>query len=200
MVTYTSLKEVIPSSVFSELPEVITRYAINSPLRLAHFISQCAHESANFSVAEENLNYSAKALVKVFNKYFPDEGLAKFYERKPIAIASRVYGNRMGNGSESSLDGWVYRGRGYIQLTGLDNYKSFNKILNDDIVKDPSLVSSKYPLLSAAWFWNERKLNEIADRGDTVEVIKAVTKKINGGYNGLDDRIKLFNKIYPLLK
>lgn len=193
------LKGHIPDEVIAQIPGVQDKFAINSALRLAHFLAQTGHESGGFKFKSENLNYSAEILRKVFPKYFPDIVVAKQYERKPEAIASRVYGGRMGNGPEATKEGFKYKGRGYIQLTGKDNYKAFDATVEDDILANPDLVATKYPLLSAAWFWNSRKLNSIADQGATDEVVTKVTKLVNGGTIGLADRIKHFKEYYNLL-
>lgn len=195
---------VIPNPVINELDIIFDKYKINTILRISHFLAQCAHESGNFSVKQENLNYSAKRLQEVFGKYFTTHAKALLYERKPVKIASLVYGNRMGNGDEHSIEGYKYRGRGYIQLTGKDNYLLFDKSLNEtgldvDIIGNPDLVATAYPLISAAWFFNKNNLNEIADFGDSKEIITRITKRVNGGTNGLDDRISYFNKFYKKL-
>jgi putative chitinase len=195
---------VIPNPVINELDIIFDKYQINTILRISHFLAQCAHESGNFSVKQENLNYSAKRLQEVFGKYFTTHAKALLYERKPIKIASLVYGNRMGNGDEQSIEGYKYRGRGYIQLTGKNNYLLFDKSLNEtglevDIIGNPDLVATTYPLISAAWFFNKSNLNEIADLGGTKEIITKVTKKVNGGTHGLDSRISYFNKFYKKL-
>lgn len=193
------LKGHVPDTVIAQIPEVGEKFAINTPLRLAHFLSQCGHESGGFKLVNENLNYGAKGLVGIFKKYFPDEAKAKLYERKPEKIANLVYGNRMGNGPETSGDGYRFRGRGYIQLTGKDNYKAFDAIVAENILENPDLVASKYPLLSAAWYWNSRKLNAVADQGATDEIVTKVTKLVNGGTIGLPDRIKHFKEYHKLL-
>ena len=195
---------VIPNQVINELDIIFDKYEINTILRISHFLAQCAHESGNFSVKQENLNYSAKRLQEVFGKYFTTHAKALLYERKPVKIASLVYGNRMGNGDEQSIEGYKYRGRGYIQLTGKNNYLLFDKSLNEtglevDIIGNPDLVATTYPLISAAWFFNKNNLNEIADFGGTKEIITRVTKKVNGGTHGLDSRISYFNKFYKKL-
>jgi putative chitinase len=195
---------VIPNPVINELDIIFDKYKINTILRISHFLAQCAHESGNFSVKQENLNYSAKRLQEVFGKYFTTHAKALLYERKPVKIASLVYGNRMGNGDEQSVEGYKYRGRGYIQLTGKNNYLLFDKSLNEsglevDIIGNPDLVATTYPLISAAWFFNKNNLNEIADLGGTKEIITRVTKKVNGGTHGLDSRISYFNKFYKKL-
>lgn len=193
------LKGHIPDSVLQQIPETAIKFNITTNLRLAHFLSQCAHESGNFKAVSENLNYSADGLKKVFGKYFPGN-LNESYAKNPEKIASRVYGSRMGNGEESTKDGWKYRGRGYIQLTGKSNYESFDKIVDDNIVENPDLVATKYPLMSAAFFFNKNGLWSICDRGADDSTITSVTKRVNGGTLGLTDRIKHFKEYYNLLK
>jgi putative chitinase len=197
-VDLNKLKGHVPDAVIAQIPECITTFNINTRLRLAHFLAQCNHESGGFKFTAENLNYSASGLQKIFPKYFPGD-LSDQYARQPDKIASRVYANRMGNGNEASREGWKYRGRGYIQLTGKDNYKAFATSVSDDILANPDLVSTKYPLLSAAWFWNSRSLNDLADKGATDDAVTAITKKVNGGTLGLSDRIKHFNDFYAAL-
>lgn len=175
------------------------RFEINTPLRIAHFLSQTAHESTNFTRLEENLNYSAEGLISTFGRYF-DRPTALIYARQPIAIASRVYANRLGNGPESTREGWTYRGRGLIQLTGKENYKKFSDFANLDFVTLPDLLKEpEYAMLSAGWFWDGNKLNLLADEGSTEAVVKKITKRINGGYNGLADRIEKFYTIYKIV-
>lgn len=186
----TKLKGNIPDSVYGELKSVIDTFGINTPVRMSHFLGQCAHESGNFKFKIENLNYSTKGLLATFPKYFKQPGLAEAYARNPERIASRVYASRMGNGAEGTNDGWKFRGRGYIQLTGKNNYSAFDGFVNEDIISNPDLVANKYPLLSAAWFFHKNKLNTISDKGLTETVILELTKRINGGTNGLQDRIK----------
>jgi putative chitinase len=193
------LKNHIPDTVIAQIPEVIEKFEINTPLRLAHFLAQCGHESGNFRLVKENLNYSAKGLMDIFKKYFPTEVLAKQYERKPEKIANKVYGGRMGNGAEATGDGAKYCGRGYIQLTGKDNYQLFFKSVGLDVNTDPTLVATQYPLASAAWFFNKNGLHKIADGGATDAVVTSITKRVNGGTIGLDDRIKHFKEYYHLL-
>jgi len=196
----SKLKGHVPDAVIAQIPEVMEKFQINTPLRLCHFLAQCGHESGNFKAVNENLNYGAKGLLGLFKKYFPTEAKAKEYERKPEKIANLIYGGRMGNGPEASGEGYKFRGRGYIQLTGKDNYSAFDKVVAEDIVANPDLVATKYPLLSAAWFWNSRKLNELADKGATDAEVTSITKKVNGGTIGLEDRIKHFKEFYSLLK
>ena len=193
------LSGIIPSVVINQIDEVAKKFNITTPLRLAHFLSQCAHESGSFRAVEENLNYSSDGLKKVFGKYFPGN-LSESYAKKPEKIASRVYGNRMGNGDEVTQEGFKYRGRGYIQLTGKSNYVNFTKFIGEDCVGNPDLVSTKYPLASAAYFFNSNGLWSICDKGITDDVVKQLTKRINGGTNGLADRQKKFKEYYNLLK
>lgn len=195
----SKLSTLLPKNVFEQIPLVMEKFAIKTPLRLAHFLAQCAHESGNFKATRENLNYSSAGLLKTFPKYFKDIETAKKYERKPEAIANRVYANRMGNGDESSGDGFKHRGRGYIQLTGKQNYSSFDKVVDEDILANPDLVATKYPMLSAAWFWDSRKLNAIADTGATDAVVTSITLKVNGGRHGLADRISKFKVFFASL-
>jgi putative chitinase len=194
-----ALETKVPANVLVEIPEVINKFKIDTPLRLAHFLAQCAHESGSFKFVQENLNYSAQGLMTVFKKYFPNEALAKQFERKPNAIANRVYANRMGNGDFNSGDGSKFKGRGYIQLTGKDNYSAFDKVVDDNILENPDLVATKYPLLSAAWFWNKNGLNALADKGGTDLDVTAITKRVNGGTHGLADRITKFKTFKQLL-
>lgn len=157
----------------------------------AHFFGQCAHESGNFKVFSENLNYSADGLNKIFKKYFPTAAAAQPYARKPEKIANKVYANRMGNGPESSGDGWKYRGRGPIQLTGKDNYTAFAKdIGRPDVLTNPDIVCGELAFESALWFFRKNGLLAIADKGVTDAVITQITKRVNGGTHGLDDRLK----------
>lgn len=194
------LKGHVPDAVLTQLPDTITKFELNTPLRLAHFLAQAGHESGGFKAVNENLNYGAKGLLSIFKKYFPTEEKAKLYERKPEKIANLVYGSRMGNGPETSGEGFKYRGRGYIQLTGKDNYKAFDAVVTENIVDNPDLVATKYPLLSAAWFFHKNGLHKIADQGATDAVVTSVTKRVNGGTIGLEDRIKHFKEYYALLK
>jgi len=193
------LKGHIPDNVIAQIPGVMSKFEINTPLRLAHFLAQCGHESGGFRLTKENLNYSAKGLMGIFKKYFPTEVLAKTYERKPEKIANKVYSSRMGNGDEASGDGAKFCGRGYIQLTGKDNYTAFGKSINEDIAANPTWVAEKYALLSAAWFFNKNKLHIMADGGATDAVVTSITKRVNGGTIGLPDRIKHFKEYYALL-
>jgi putative chitinase len=193
------LKGHIPDGVVSQIPDIITNFNCNTPLRLAHFLAQCGHESGGFKAVTENLNYSADGLKKIFPKYFPGN-LNESYARNPEKIASRVYANRMSNGDEESKEGWKFRGRGYIQLTGKGNYTAFAKFIGEDTVANPDLVATKYPLASAAFFFNSNKLWSICDKGADDATVTSVTKRVNGGTIGLADRIKHFKVYYSLLK
>jgi putative chitinase len=194
------LKGHIPDSVIAQIPSIETKFEINTPLRLAHFLAQCGHESGGFKVVKENLNYGAKGLRSIFGKYFPTDALALAYERKPEKIANKVYANRMLNGDEASGDGYKFFGRGYIQLTGKENYTNFGKAIGIDLTATPDLVATQYPLLSAAWFFHKNGLHKLADAGATEAAVTSVTKRVNGGVIGLADRIKHFNEYYNLLK
>jgi putative chitinase len=189
----------IPANVLEQIPQIMEKFSLNNPLRLAHFLSQCAHESGNFKAVTENLNYGVKGLRSIFGKYFKDDVIAKAYERKPKKIANKVYASRMGNGDEASGDGWKFRGRGYIQLTGKDNYTQFDKVVEDDILANPDLVATKYPLMSAAFFFEKNNLWKICDGGADKEYVIALTKRINGGTHGLEDRLAKFALFNSLL-
>lgn len=167
------------------LNKYLDKYEINTKNRIAGFLAQCGHESLDFTVLRENLNYGAKGLMVTFRKYFPDEATAKKYERKPEAIANRVYANRMGNGPESSGDGWKHRGRGAIQLTGKDNYSRFAAAIDKSIDETISYLETLDGAIeSACWFWKTNGLNSFCDKDDIV----GMTKRINGGTIGLEDR------------
>ena len=191
----SKLKALIPESVYEQLPAVIERYHINTNQRIAHFLAQCAHESLEFQRVYENLNYSEARLLEIFPRYFISTQQRIEYAHRPEMIANRVYANRMGNRDEASGDGFKFRGRGYLQLTGRDNYEKFDLEITESIVASPDLVATRYPLFSAAWYWNEKALNIFADAND----IKMITRRINGGLNGLEDRIKHFDRYYGAL-
>jgi putative chitinase len=199
MITLAQFKKFAPNSkyqqqwydtLFSPQTELggkslLDEYEINTPKRVAAFLAQCAHESGGFVFVTENLNYNASGLMRVFPKYFPDMATAKQYERNPKKIASRVYASRMGNGNEESSEGWKFRGRGILQLTGKDNYFWFAASL--EITPEQAvdyLETFEGAAQSACWFWETNKLNALADAGD----IKGMTKRINGGFIGLADR------------
>lgn len=193
MITFEMLKAVAPKTssltlqkYVDPLNEVAEYYEINTKERVAAFIAQCAHESGGFNFVKENLNYGAKGLMGTFKKYFPNEEIAKQYERKPEKIANRVYANRMGNGDEASGDGYKFCGRGLIQLTGKSNYQRFANDL--EVSLDECVQYMETPegaVASAGWFWDNNGLNRYCDSGD----FKTLTKRINGGTIGLEDRI-----------
>jgi putative chitinase len=179
------------------LNECFSRFGINSLNQQAAFIGQLSHECGNFKVLEENLNYRAATLMKLWPKRFPTQEVANAYEKNPRRIANMVYSGRMGNRDESSGDGYRFRGRGCIQLTGHANYFHAGKALGVDFVMQPDLVATpKYAAMTAGWFWSTHGCNEIADRGDWTQL----TKKINGGTIGLDDRIKHTNEALAVLQ
>jgi putative chitinase len=167
------------------LEDTFAKYDINTPERQAAFIGQCAHESNNFKTLEENLNYKPEALMRVWPSRFPDLAIAMKYAHNPEAIANKVYGGRMGNGVEESGDGWKYHGRGLIQLTGKENYANCGSGIGVDLLSNPGLLNTpEYAALSAGWFFNKKGLNALADAGD----FETMTKRINGGTLGLEDR------------
>lgn len=192
------LSAIVPAPIATEIPSVLATFGIDTPQRMAHFMSQCAHESIGFTKFVENLSYSAPALMRVFPKYFT-AAQAVEYAHQPEAIGSRVYANRMGNGNEASGEGYRYRGRGAIQLTGRDNYEAFGKAVGENFILRPDLVATTYPLQSAGWYWQSRSLNALADLGVGDETVTAITRRINGGINGLSDRLAHFRKYWPLL-
>lgn len=190
--TKDQLKQLLPKNPYIDnwynaLSQLLPDYEINTAQRMAAFMAQCAHESGNFMFLQENLNYKAASLRKVFPKYFPDDATAQAYEKKPEKIANRIYANRMGNGPEESGDGWRYRGRGLIQVTGKHNYTWFAASLEIKPEEAAEYMQTfEGAAQSACWFWESNKLNQWADAGDIV----TLTKKINGGTIGLEDRIK----------
>lgn len=203
--TLDQLRQILPKNPYVEywhsaLAQLLPDYEINTKERIAGFIAQCAHESGNFMVLKENLNYRWESLRKIFPKYFPNDQLAKEYASKPNkqeAIANRIYANRMGNGPEESGDGWRYCGRGLIQLTGKDNYTWFAASL--EITPEEAaeyLMTFEGAAQSACWFWETNKLNQWADKGDLI----TLTKRINGGTIGLEDRIKHYNHVLHVLE
>jgi putative chitinase len=176
------------------LEKAMAEFKITGKNPSAMFIAQVLHESSRLTAVRENLNYSELGLITTFKKYF-DRNIAKRYARQPEKIANRVYANRMGNGNENSGDGWKYRGRGLIQLTGKDNYTDCGRALGKDLIKDPGyLETTEGAARSAAWFWHSRGLNKSANAGD----IKSNTRIINGGLKGYDDRVNLYNKAVAL--
>lgn len=188
----------LPQAVIDQIPEAAAKFGITTNLRLAHFLAQCALESTNFTATVENMNYSAQRLLQVFPKYFKNVDV-NAYARNPQKIGSRVYANRMGNGDEASGDGFRYRGRGYIQLTGKNNYQSFTNHIGEDCVANPDLVATKYPLASAGFFFNSNNIWAICDQGSSDAVVTSVTKRVNGGTHGLAERLQNFKKFRAAL-
>lgn len=181
---------------FDDLQQLFEKYEINTTNRAAGFLAQCSHESSGFKVIQENLNYSAAALLKVFPKHFKTMEEAEAYAGKPEKIANKVYANRMGNGSEESGDGYKFRGRGYIQLTGKDNYRKFAEISGLGLEETLDYcISPKGSVESALYYWKSRNINTYCDKDD----IKGITKAVNGGYNGLEDREKKYNEYKHIL-
>lgn len=204
MLTLSQLKQLLPKNPYVEhwhhaLEQLFPDYDINTPKRMAAFIAQCAHESGGFMILKENLNYKAATLRKIFPKYFPNDQIAQEYASKPnkqVAIASKVYANRMGNGDEASQEGWKFCGRGLIQLTGRSNYQAFADSLEMNIDDVPEyLATFEGAAQSACWFWETNKLNQWADAGD----ILTLTKRINGGTIGLEDRKKHYDHALHVL-
>ena len=195
-----ALKGHIPDSVVSQIPDTAVKFNITTPLRLSHFLAQCGHESGGFKALVENLNYGSKGLLGTFPKYF-NVTTATQYSRKPEMIASKVYGSRMGNGDESTKDGWKFRGRGALQLTGKSNYKSFSDYLkNPLIMEQPDLVATEFAFESAMFFFEKNGLWSICDKGVSKDTILALTKRVNGGTHGLADREEKTFKYYGYLK
>ena len=193
-ITPQQLKAILPNCKSHEmwatiLNDVLPKYKIDTSIRVAQFIAQTGHESAHYNILKENLNYSATALHRVFKKYFPNDEFAQTYHRQPEKIANRVYANRMGNGNEASGDGWLYRGRGLIQITGKNNYRMCSMFLFGDerLLQDPGMLQEpEYAVRSACWYWLANDINKVA------EDVRVVTRIINGGYNGIEDREQLF--------
>jgi len=185
----------VPDTVIAQIPETAKDFSITSNLRLAHFLAQCALESMNFTAVVENLNYSAQRLQQVFPKYFRNVDV-NAYARNPQKIGSRVYANRMGNGDEASGDGYKYRGRGYIQLTGKNNYQAFSGFIGEDCVANPDLVATTYPLASAAFYFKSNNLWPICDQGTSDATVRKVSVRVNGADppNGLAERLQNFKK------
>jgi len=203
MLTIDVLKQCLPQAKVAKLEmfiegfnETFDTFEMNTPERQAMFLAQTAHESGSFNFVEENLNYKAATLSRIWPSRFPPEVAAE-YGGKPEKIANKAYGGRMGNGPEATGEGYKYRGRGIIQLTGKDNYRACGNALGKDLVAEPDLVAQNpYAVLSAGWFWDTRKLNQWCDKCDVL----TVTKKINGGTIGLEDRKKHFEHILEVLK
>ena len=201
VLTREQLAQIIPGNPYLDhwhhaLSLALPDYEINTPQRVASFLAQCAHESGGFRALKENLNYKAASLRRVFPKYFPDDNIAAHYAGKQEMIANRVYGNRMGNGPEESGDGYKYCGRGLIQLTGKSNYQAFADSIETSVEEIPEFLQTfEGAVQSACWFWESNNLNQFADRGDII----TMTKRINGGTIGLEDRIKHYNHALHVL-
>lgn len=186
------------SQWYGPLCEILPQYGINTKLRVAGWLSQTGHESGSFKFMQENLNYGSKGLLATFPRYFPTQALADSYQRKPEKIANRVYGGRMGNGVESTGDGWKFRGRGIIQITGKDNYRNCSLALygTEILLEQPEILQTiDGAVRSACWYWNSRNINVDADNRDVL----AMTRKINGGTHGLDDRTARYNLCMSVL-
>jgi putative chitinase len=192
------LKGQIPDIVISEITTIADKFGIISNLRLCHFLAQCSTESGNFKAVSENLNYSKDGLLRIFPKYFSGT-LAESYAFQPEKIASRVYGSRLGNGDETTKEGWKFRGRGFLQVTGKQNYQILGDFLNIDLVSNPDLVATTYPLSSAAHFFYKNNLWPICDEGLSEEVVTRVSRRVNGGDNGLQHRKSEFKRFEKLL-
>lgn len=200
MITIEQLKAaagVTDQNILKGINDTLEKYAINTPLRINHFLAQLMHESMNFKAKKENLNYSSKGLLTTFKKYFINEAATIPYARNQAKIGNRVYADRMGNGNEASGDGYRYCGRGYIQITGKDNYKRLSEDTHLDFLTHPELLEQpEYAALSAGWFWNKNNLNVYADKDDII----TVTKRINGGTNGLAERKANLAKLKSIIK
>lgn len=196
----SKLRDKIPLRVYDDLEMCIAKYGgPKTNVMLAHFLCQVAHESANFTAVRENLNYSTDGLMKTFKKYFKDRIEASTFARKPDVIANRVYANRMGNGNESSGDGWKYRGRGYLQLTGRTNYAIFGTYVDENLLENPDLVATKYAMHSAFWFFERNNLWKLTDSKNYYDTLVEITKRINGGLNGISDRAAKFRTFSKFL-
>ena len=201
ILTQDQLAKIIPGNPYVDhwyhaLEQALPDYDINTPKRVASFLAQCAHESGEFRALKENLNYKAESLVRVWPRYFPDMATAQRYAHNQEMIANRAYANRMGNGPEESGDGWRFCGRGLIQLTGRNNYQAFADSIETNINDVPDyLATFEGAVQSACWFWESNNLNQYADAGD----ILTMTKKINGGTLGLDDRKKHYEHALQIM-
>lgn len=188
----------IPLAAYNYLANSKNTANITNATRLAHFMSQVAHESGNFKVVYENLRYTASRLRVVFPRYFPTDAMAQQYAMDPQKIGNRVYANRIGNSNESSGEGFLFRGRGYLQLTGKSNYQLFSQYVGENLIANPDLVATKYPMDSALWFFDRNKLWSLCD-ANTPESVAAVTRRVNGGFNGLADRQSKFKSFMAWL-
>lgn len=194
-----ALTGLLPASVIVQIPETAQKFGITSNLRLAHFLAQCALESVEFTATVENLNYRAARLAQIFPKYFRNVD-TNLYANNPAKIANRVYANRMGNGDEASGDGFKFRGRGYIQLTGRNNYTSFSNFIGEDCVANPDLVATTYPLASAGFFFNSNKIWAVCDQGSSDATVLAVSTRVNGNPpHAVPERTKYFRRFFNAL-
>lgn len=201
----TKLKGQVPDLIYNQLPRVVNTYQINTVKRMAHFLAQCGHESGGFRVLEESLNYSdPNRIWDIFKRFDKDKDrrpdpeeieFCKTFVRKPEKLANYVYSNRMGNRDEASGDGWRFRGRGCIQLTGRDNYTRYDKVCPENVLSNPDLLKGSLALDSAGWFWFSNGLNSLADTGTVAQI----TRRVNGGTHGLADREKRYNALISIL-
>lgn len=189
----------VPDTLLQQLPAILTQFGIDGPFRLSHLLGQAKHESAGFVAVRENLNYSGTALWSLFHSHFSSLDEAVSYARQPEKIANRIYSNRMGNSDEASGDGWNYKGRGYLQTTGKSNYTALGKFLGVDLLSNPDLVATDYPLSSAAFFFSSHNLWSICDKGIGTDTITAITKAVNGGILGLQERTAYTQDFYHIL-
>lgn len=192
-----TIEQILPEKALQEF-NFLRQKNKPSSIQMAHFLAQISYESGRYRHRYENLNYSAAALKRVFGKYFPGD-LANAYARKPERIANRVYANRMGNGDVASGDGWNYRGRGFLQLTGKNNYEAFGEYIGEDCVAMPDLVAEKYPMRSAFWFFSKNGLWRLAQNGCSYNDVKRITRRVNGGYHGLSSRWEKFKYYHAIL-
>jgi len=189
----------IPAAVIAQIPEAASKFGITTNLRLAHFLAQCAQESTKFTATVENLNYSAQGLLNTFKKYFQDVDVND-YARQPVKIGNRVYADRMGNGNEASGDGFKFRGRGYIQLTGKNNYGSFSQFIGEDCLANPDVVATTYPLASAGFFFNSNNIWAVCDRGSNNATVFAVSQRVNGDPpHAVQERTAFFQEFFAAL-
>lgn len=193
------LKGIIPDKVIAQLTKALPRIKNPSILVMSHFIAQCMVESMNFTKTRENLNYSEEGLYETFNKYFPTLSMAELYAHQPEKIANRVYANRMGNGSPESGDGWKFRAAGYIGTTGRTNFYRLSKYLAVDVISNPELVATAYPLEAALFYFTDANIWPVCEEGSSISTTTKVRKLVNGGTIGLDDAIAYFNKVYITL-
>lgn len=194
----TKLQGHLPATIYNQIDGVL-QFGIDGPKRLSNLLGQCKHECMNWTHFTENLNYSGDALWGMFHTHFTDRNEAESYARQPERIANRIYANRMGNGDEASGDGWLFRGRGALQLTGRSNYTALGNFLGVVLTDNPDLVATDYQLASGAFFFKTNNLWTICDNGVDDGTITTITHHVNGGTNGLEDRIKYTQEFYNIL-